>query len=204
MSVLENANEGDNVRISLTTEGGALHSVLPLLGAMEMTQAHVHVHCCSDVASAGTFLLMRAHSISMNDYVTILFHEVSYGVHGQGSRITDHVKHTTKSSEKLLRDMYQHFFSEEEFEKLFSGKEYIMDKDEFIERYEKRMEALYDASDEPCGNGCENCSCKDDEQMSVEEIKSEITGDEPYDTVDVQLISEPLPRKIRVPKKQRP
>lgn len=199
VSVLENANEGDHVRISLCTDGGALHSILPLLGAMEMTQAHVHVHAASDVASAGTFLLMRAHSVSMNDYVTVMFHEVSFGSGGTGSRVAGHVAHTMKSSQKIIRDMYQHFFSEDELEKLLSGKEYYMDRDEFVERYEKRMEALYDASDEPCGNDCEGCSCKNNEQMSVEEIKQEITQRVDrlaYDVVEVQNINEEKPRKI--------
>lgn len=148
VSVLENANEGDHVRISLCTDGGALHSILPLLGAMEMTEAHVHVHAASDVASAGTFLLMRADSLSINDYVTIMFHEISYGVMGQGSKIAGHVAHTAKSSKKLIEDMYQFFFSEEELERLLSGVEFYMDKDEFVERYEKRMEILYDAQEE--------------------------------------------------------
>ena len=140
VDVLDNASEGDYMCISLTTSGGALHSVLPLLGAMDNTACHVHVHACSDVASAGTFLLMKAHSISINDYVTVMCHNVSFGSAGSGHSVATHVAHTLKSSEKLMREMYHLFFSDDELAKMLTGTDFYMDKDEFLKRYESRME----------------------------------------------------------------
>lgn len=147
VAVLEQASEGDYMRINLTTNGGALHSILPLLGAMQHTDCHVHVHACSDVASAGTFLLMKADSVSINDYVTIMCHEVSFGSAGSGHTVARHVDHTLKSSEKLIRDMYEHFFTEEELDKMLSGSDYYMDKDEFLVRYNRRFELQKAADD---------------------------------------------------------
>ena len=140
VDVLESASEGDHMCISLTTSGGALHSILPLLGAMENTACHVHVHACSDVASAGTFLLMKAHSISINDYVTVMCHNVSFGSAGSGHTVATHVSHTLKSSEKIMRDMYYLFFNEDEMQKMLTGTDFYMDKEEFLKRYESRME----------------------------------------------------------------
>lgn len=141
VGVLENASDGDYMRINLTTNGGALHSILPLLGAMQNTECHVHIHACSDVASAGTFLLMRADTVSMNEYVTIMCHEVSFGSAGSGHTVARHVDHTLKSSEKLIRDMYEFFFDPLEIDKMLSGSDYYMDRDEFMERYRKRESA---------------------------------------------------------------
>lgn len=148
VDILDNASDGDYMCITLTTDGGALHSILPLLGAMQNTPCHVHVHACSDVASAGTFLLMRAHSVSVNDYITIMCHQVSFGSAGSGNTVASHVAHTMKSSEKLIRDMYSMFFTTAEIDKMLSGSDYYMDKDEFIERCERRsaLQAEYEAS----------------------------------------------------------
>lgn len=137
--VLEQASENDHVRINLTTDGGALHAVLPLLGAMKDTLAHVHVHIMSDTASAGTFIAMKADTVSINDYVTFMCHNVSFGSGGQGNIVHDHVNYTVKSSSELIKDMYKGFFTAAEIERMLSGKEFYMGKDEFLIRYEDKL-----------------------------------------------------------------
>lgn len=137
--VLEQASENDHVRINLTTVGGQLNAVLPLLGAMRETLAHVHVHIVSDTASAGTFIVMKADTVSINDYVTFMCHNVSFGSGGQGNIVHDHVNYTVKSSNELLKDMYKGFFTPAEIERMLSGKEFYMGKDEFLIRYEDKL-----------------------------------------------------------------
>ena len=139
---LDNASESDVFTLNLTTPGGRLDAVLPLLGAMENTQAHVHVHACSDVASAGTFLLMRADSVSMNEWTTVMCHNVSFGSGGSGWNVEKHVEHTLKASKRLLRDVYQFFFSEAEINQMLTGTDFYMDREEFVERYQKRSELM--------------------------------------------------------------
>ena len=50
VATLEDAQDGDVVEIKLSTNGGNLQSVLPLLGAMRNTKATVNVHVVSDVS----------------------------------------------------------------------------------------------------------------------------------------------------------
>lgn len=151
VEILDAAGSNDGVFIRLSTNGGAIHSVLPLLGAMENTEAHVHVHLESDVASAGTFIAMKADSVSINKHVSVMFHQVKFGSVGQGNHVHDHVKHVMKSSRKLCEDMYQDFLSPDEIEQMLSGTEIYMDEDEFMTRIEKRCE-LREASVEECSN----------------------------------------------------
>lgn len=140
--ILDNAADGDMVEINLTTVGGALNSVLPLLGAMDTTLAHVHVHAASDVASAGTFLLMTADSVSCNRYVTIMFHNVNMGYAGPGHNVKSHAIYMSEASDILLKDMYKHFLSENEITALLSGTEIYMGEEEFVLRYEERAKKL--------------------------------------------------------------
>ena len=138
--ILENAGENDHLTINLATGGGALHAVLPILGAMKNTLAHVHVHAASDVASAGTFLLMNAHSVSINDYVTIMCHQCSFGSQGDSHSVETQVVHTAKTGKKLLREIYEDFFSTKEIDAMLTGTTIYLDRDQFIEHYESRME----------------------------------------------------------------
>ena len=139
---LDNATEMDQFTLNLTTPGGAIQAVLPLLGAMDSTEAQVHVHACSDVASAGTLLLMKAHSVSMNDYVEIMFHQVRFGAFGEGWNVEKQVEHVLKSNKRLLRDSYRFFFTDSEIEKMLTGTPYYMDREEFIQRYTNRADLM--------------------------------------------------------------
>lgn len=85
---------------------------------------------------------MKAHSISMNEYATIMFHQVSFGSGGEGWNVEKHVEHTLKSSKRLLRDLYKFFFSEQEITAMLTGTPFYMDREEFIKRYTQRAELL--------------------------------------------------------------
>ncbi len=140
VEVLEIAGRNDTVEIKLTTTGGSLQSVIPLLSAMAATEAEVFVHAISDVASAGTFLLMMADDVFINPFVTVMFHQVQHGAYGQGNHVEDRVGHVSKSSKSLLALLYEDFLSESELDAMFNGKEFWMDKDDFDSRYARRME----------------------------------------------------------------
>lgn len=139
---LTNAGEDDYFTLNLTTPGGAIHSVLPLLGAIHDTQAHVHVHVASNVASAGTFLLMAAHSISLNDDVEIMFHQAKFGAWGNMWEVEKQVEYTLRSIKKLMKKYYKYFLTDTEVSTMLTGTEFYMDKEEFIERYQKRAELI--------------------------------------------------------------
>lgn len=140
VQTLDQARKGDVVEIKLSTDGGALHAVLPLIAAIANTEAVVFVHAVSDVASAGTFLLMMAHDVFINPYVTVMFHQVSFGAFGQGNHVNDRVSHVMESSSNLLRDMYRDFFSEDELQQMLGGKEFWLTKEQFDARYAMRRE----------------------------------------------------------------
>lgn len=145
--VLDGAKQGDTVTIFLSTPGGRLESILPLLAAMGRTEATTFVHAVSDVASAGTFLLMQADNVYINPYVTIMFHQASFGYGGSGSSVEAYLSHTSNSCKNIIRDMYKHFFTGAEIEAMLSGKDFYMGKEEFDNRYAKRNKAR-DAEDE--------------------------------------------------------
>lgn len=140
VAILEEAGPEDIMEINLSTNGGAVHAILPLLGAMAQTECHIHAHACSDVASAGTFILLRSDSISTNEYCTIMCHQVQFGSGGPGNNVANHVNHTMGLSNRLTREIYKDFFSEAEIEKMLTGTDFYMDDIEFMNRCKRRNE----------------------------------------------------------------
>lgn len=138
VSVLDNAEEGDIVHMRLSTVGGALHAIIPLISSMKNTQAHIHIHVESDTASAGTLLMMLAHSLYVNEYSTIMFHNVQYGAFGHGGNVEAQVRHQTAANKKVVRDMYNGFLTEGEIKRLEDGLELYLTPVECMERFAAR------------------------------------------------------------------
>jgi ATP-dependent protease ClpP protease subunit len=138
VDILDSANEGDCVQIRLSTDGGALHAIIPLINAMQNTDAYVHVHVESDTASAGTVIMMLADSCYVNPYSTVMLHTASYGFYGHSGNMDAHVTHSTKAIEKFVRDIYTDFVTEAEMLRLLDGKELYFDSDECHRRFDAR------------------------------------------------------------------
>lgn len=188
--VLDGAQEGDLVEIKLSTNGGALHAILPLLAAMENTRAGVAVHAISDVASAGTLILLQADDVYVNPYATIFFHQVQFGSQGQGSSVEAHVTHTMKSSKALLHDMYKDFFTEAEIEAMLSGKDFYMGKEEFDERYATRFKIREAAM--LAGQEVKNSASPEGIQKMLDDCQHD------WDMLEEGVVKKPAKKKRRV------
>lgn len=138
VELLEGANESDVFQIRLHTPGGSLDSVYPLISAMKNTEGFIHLHVDSGVASAGTLLMMCAHMVSFNEYVSVMFHNVQYAAYGHGGNVEAQTKHFTQTHEKMIRDLYKDFLTSEEIQKLFYGQEIWMSPQEVHDRLKDR------------------------------------------------------------------
>lgn len=135
---LNNANEGDVAHIKISTPGGALHAIIPLIEAMKNTEAHIAMHVESDTASAGTILMMLADEVYINPYTTIMLHTASYGYYGHSGNMEAHVTHGTKSVEKLVKEIYRGFLSDNEVMRLLDGKEIYLTDEDCYDRFKRR------------------------------------------------------------------
>lgn len=148
VDVLDNAQPGDVMQIRLSTVGGALHAIVPLINAIQHTDAHVHVHVESDCASAGTILMMVADSCYVNDYANIMIHTAHYSYGGHSGNMDAYVKFSTPKIESFVREMYEFFLDESEIERVLDGKEIWMDAEECHMRFDMREELRQAAMDE--------------------------------------------------------
>ena len=145
---LNNAQEGDIAHIKLSTNGGALHAIIPLIEAMRNTDAYIAMHVESDTASAGTILMMLAHEVYVNPYSTIMIHTASYGFYGHSGNMDANVSHSTKAIEKLVNETYVGFLTPNEIARVLDGKEFYLSAEDAMDRFNKRDEIIKKAIEE--------------------------------------------------------
>jgi len=71
-----------------------------------------------------------------------MFHNYSSGVVGKGGEMYDRLAHEKEWSEKLLRDVYVDFLTEEEIVSILNNKDIWMDGDEVVKRLKAKVAKL--------------------------------------------------------------
>lgn len=134
--------EGDVIRFMINTPGGDLQGLTALLAAKDSTEA-ISIACIEGWChSAGSMLALNCDSVQVSPYATMLCHYVSYGAIGKAADIRSLVKHTDEVCEKLFRDTYKHFLTEEEIQQCINGLELWLGFEEINHRLEHKYSIL--------------------------------------------------------------
>ena len=150
--VLGIAEEHDQVTIRLNCLGGSHVVGDALIMAMNQCKAHIHAEVSGIVASYATFILLQVDSFVISPFTDFLCHGASFGFGGKMSDTKAHIDFTHNQSTKMLHYYYEHFMTPEEIDRIINGYEHYMDCDEWIERFNRRNEALASQQEE-----CECC-----------------------------------------------
>lgn len=137
---VSSATGDDVVKYRINSPGGRLDGLIALLHATVGTQATVVAEIVGECHSAASILALHCDEILVGPYASMLCHSVRYGYVGKGADVEAHVKHASKTTEKLMRETYTGFLSEEEIEDLLKGRELYLDASEIIERLKAREE----------------------------------------------------------------
>lgn len=140
LNAIDSLGEGDAVLIKIDSGGGRLDSTTQIINAMQQTEAHVHVQIEGLAASAASLIALAAPSVSVSPYASMMIHAASFSSFGGQSNVVSHAVFTDNQVKALMKDIYQDFLSEKEFDDVLKGQEIWMDADEIVERLEKRVE----------------------------------------------------------------
>lgn len=88
--------------------------------------------------SAATLLFLMGDEFTVSDHSVFLFHNYSGGVVGKGAEIYHGVMHERKWTEKLLREAYENFLTEEEISQLLEDKDIWMDAQTVVTRLKEK------------------------------------------------------------------
>lgn len=141
IEAMEAATEADLVIINLSTPGGDLDATDTFLQAMRECQGRIIVRATGGVHSAGTLILLAADEFVLSENFNCLIHNGEIGFGGKFSDWKTAVKHSAEYMERVMRNTYKGFLTDDEIEECLRGRDFWLTAEEFVERWEKR-EAL--------------------------------------------------------------
>lgn len=137
LEVLNMAEEGDVVVIHLNSCGGSLAATDSLVDAITHCEGTVVCKVTGDCMSAATMILLAVDEWVGSRYTNFMVHSVSFGGSGRHMELVDYVTYVDRQTRQLMKETYGAMFTDEEYEAMFSGKEFYMNLEEFTERLER-------------------------------------------------------------------
>jgi ATP-dependent protease ClpP protease subunit len=137
---IRHANENDLVKIYINSFGGDLFTAIQFMRVLADTEASVVASVEGACMSAATMIFMCADSFEVTPHSIFMFHNYSGGVIGKGGEMIDQLQHERRWSERLLKEIYHDFMSDEEIEAMLSNKDLWMDGEEVVKRMNARIE----------------------------------------------------------------
>lgn len=138
LDILDNSSEEDIIQIIINSPGGCASSLDSLLNSMSNCKAKIHGVASGTVASAATFVLMSCHTFQLSDNIQLLFHNANFGYSAESQDMKEYVLFQHQHNVKFIRKYYKDFFTEEEIEDIIVNKrQYWMEGEEFISRFER-------------------------------------------------------------------
>ena len=196
--VLRTAKEGDRINMILNNSGGRIDSAICFRNLIQETQAEVLAVLEGETHSAASMIALSCHGVHVKPYASMMIHHASFGSGGTVQNVMDHVNFTSKQTERLIRDVYQHFLSEAELDEVVRNREIWLTDEEIGERLDRMYEARREEEALECS--CGECGLDNEEPfdlMSVIEEKVAQGVEKSLDKIlkKYDLVEKPKPEK---------
>ena len=136
---IRHAKETDLVKIYINSYGGDLFTAIQFMRVLADTDATVIASVEGACMSAATMIFMCADSYEVTPHSIFMFHNYSGGTIGKGGEMIDQLQHERKWSERLLKEIYLDFMTDEEIQSMISNKDLWMDGEEVVKRISAKM-----------------------------------------------------------------
>jgi ATP-dependent protease ClpP protease subunit len=136
---IRHAGENDVIKIYLNSPGGDVFTAVQFMRVLQETDANIVMSVEGICASAATMIMLCGNTFEISDHTMFMFHNYSGGTFGKGGEMLDQLKHERKWSEKLLRDVYKDFLTNDEVTSLLENKDIWMDAMEVGERLKAKQ-----------------------------------------------------------------
>lgn len=163
-SVFKMANEGDIIRLYITSEGGSLATGMEYIRHMKECQAPIIGVLGLEVASMASAIALECDEIEVDDMSTMLVHSFSYGAAGTEASVYNQASFNKKLNERWIRKHYSGFLDDDQFSDIFKGVDILLGADEIMERWGSLQEYR---KGQPCN--CGNPECGEEGELTTEE-----------------------------------
>lgn len=157
---IKNAREGDRINLILNNGGGRIDTAICFRNLIAETQAEVLAVLEGDTHSAASMIALSAHGVHVKPYASMMIHHASFGTYNTVQNVMDHVNFTSGQTERLIREVYEHFLTPEELDEVVRNREIWLTDKEIGERLDRMYEArALEAEEEGCDDeNCQECS----------------------------------------------
>jgi|TARA_B110000858_G_scaffold33593_1_gene37403 ATP-dependent protease ClpP protease subunit len=140
--IIRHAGKNDAIQIYINSYGGDLFTAIQFLRVLGDTEATVIISVEGACMSAASMIFLYGDAFEISSHSMFMFHNYSGGTFGKGGEMLDQLQHERVWSEKLLREIYSDFLTEQEIVSMLNNKDLWMDGDEVIKRLEKRSKKV--------------------------------------------------------------
>jgi len=169
IAILDNAEEGDEVTLKVSSGGGFLAGALALCDAIERTKALVVGECIGENASAATILLLSCDDLVVTSWGSFMIHAYSSGYYGKRAEVRSALVFELDQLEHMFNEIYTPFLSEDECKQVLNKSEDIyLNKEQIEERWKLVQELRYNNLQESVALNME--AQKDAEVQQAREI----------------------------------
>jgi len=140
VTLLDSAEDGDEIIFRLITPGGKIETTIMLCDAMQRTKAFLTAEIVGEVASAATILALQCDAIRVANYASFMIHAYSSGVYGKRGETAARMAFESSEMQKFFYDMYIPFLTQDECDKVLLGVDKYLTKDEILDRWEVLMQ----------------------------------------------------------------
>jgi ATP-dependent protease ClpP protease subunit len=145
--IIRSASANDIIKIYINSSGGDLFTAIQFMRVLQETDATISVSVEGACMSAATLIFLCGHQFEVSPHSMFMFHNYSSGVMGKGGEMYDRLSHEKGWSEKLMRDVYADFLTDDEISSILGSKDIWMDGDEIIERLKHKVSVMEAAID---------------------------------------------------------
>lgn len=146
---IRHANETDIVKIYINSYGGDLFTAIQFMRVMSETDATIICSVEGACMSAATMVFLCADNFEVTPHSVFMFHNYSGGTIGKGGEMIDQLQHERKWSERLMREIYNGFLTDEEIKAMMENKDFWMDGEEVVKRLQARTQIVTQTEDKP-------------------------------------------------------
>jgi ATP-dependent protease ClpP protease subunit len=146
---IRHASEYDTIKIYINSSGGDLFTAIQFMRVLAESEATIICSVEGACMSAATMIFMCADSFEVTPHSIFMFHNYSGGTIGKGGEMIDQLQHERKWSERLMKEIYSDFMSDEEIKAMLNNKDFWMDGEEVVKRLSNKIKTLQKPKEAP-------------------------------------------------------
>lgn len=137
---IRHATELDTIKIYINSHGGDLFTAIQFMRVLAETNAAVICSVEGACMSAATMVFLCADKFEVTPHSVFMFHNYSGGTIGKGGEMIDQLQHERKWSERLMREIYSDFLTQDEIKSMLDNKDFWMDGEEVVKRLSDKID----------------------------------------------------------------